>query len=104
MTEPCPSARRTCNPRRRRIRLLREPRRLWRRNLDSPAFLCRVLLDRLSRRTRRLIPPNAATGPFLVTRTRIQVVKNQEFARRGSALSLPALTAPCLATGPETPV
>jgi N-acetylglucosaminyldiphosphoundecaprenol N-acetyl-beta-D-mannosaminyltransferase len=32
------------------VRLCREPRRLWRRNLDSPAFLWLVLLSRLSRR------------------------------------------------------
>jgi N-acetylglucosaminyldiphosphoundecaprenol N-acetyl-beta-D-mannosaminyltransferase len=35
------------------VRLSREPRRLWRRNLDSPLFLWLVLLDRLSRRNRR---------------------------------------------------
>lgn len=32
-------------------RLLRDPRRLWRRNLDSPLFLGHVLADRLRSRT-----------------------------------------------------
>jgi N-acetylglucosaminyldiphosphoundecaprenol N-acetyl-beta-D-mannosaminyltransferase len=40
-------------------RLLRNPRRLWRRNLDSPLFLAHVLADRL-RRGRG----NAPAGPL----------------------------------------
>ena len=40
-------------------RLYRNPRRLWRRNLDSPLFLARVLTDRLCGvRATDVPPPN----------------------------------------------
>ena len=38
------------------VRLSREPRRLWRRNLDSPLFLWLVLFDRFSIRSRKRLP------------------------------------------------
>jgi N-acetylglucosaminyldiphosphoundecaprenol N-acetyl-beta-D-mannosaminyltransferase len=44
-------------------RLARNPRRLWRRNLDSPLFLARVLADRLrgGRRDATAAPPRSTS-------------------------------------------
>ena len=44
-------------------RLIRNPRRLWRRNLDSPLFLARVLADRLrgDRGDAAASPPRSST-------------------------------------------
>jgi UDP-N-acetyl-D-mannosaminuronic acid transferase (WecB/TagA/CpsF family) len=41
-------------------RLAQEPRRLWRRNLDSPLFLARVLAERLGLVSAGIHPPSTS--------------------------------------------
>lgn len=47
-------------------RLMMEPRRMWRRNLDSPLFLMHVLLQRAGNLLRRLVRPTPAPAPMPV--------------------------------------
>jgi N-acetylglucosaminyldiphosphoundecaprenol N-acetyl-beta-D-mannosaminyltransferase len=91
-------------------RLVVEPRRMWRRNLDSPLFLMHVLaqagMDRLTGRTRRTSPERRhAAGVALAAElaSRLPAGVNEVGSARDDAL-VPVPVAPGEEESPLVPV